>query len=108
MSAKTLKYRYHDAVVERRQVGPRREIILELQLDPVLNPGAPQKVRLRFGGVENFNEVRSFFEKAPGLTNPEAFERVERIAWIEKGKWVIEVDHRGAITIATPKLPQEQ
>jgi hypothetical protein len=30
------------------------------------------------------------------------------LAWVEKGKWVIEVDHRGAITIATAKLPQEQ
>ena len=102
-----LKYEYHDAVVERHQIGPKRELILDVVLDQFLNPGAPKNVQLRFGAIDNMEAVRSFFQRPSRVTQPGGFERLERIELITKGKWLIVVDHRGQVTIATHKTPQE-
>src|SRR5688572_15595025 len=98
-----LKYEYHDALVERHQVGPQRELILEVLLDQFRNPGAPKNVRLRFGAIENMGTVRSFFQRPSCLTKPGGLERLERVELIMKGQWRIEVDHRGEVVIATHK-----
>ena len=108
MASTSLKYRYHDSLLESHRVGPQRELILEIRLDPVWNPGAQQNVRLRFGAIENLDEVRSFFHQTAGRMKAGAFERVERIALLEKGKWVVELDSRGTVMISTSKIPQEQ
>jgi hypothetical protein len=70
-------------------------------------PERPKQIRLRFAAVDNFDEARTFFEK-PLLTDSEALERVERVAMVEKGTWIVEVESRGAVAILTRKLPQEE
>jgi hypothetical protein len=105
MQATELKHWYHDSSLEGHQVGPQRELILEIRLDRIWNPGGPEIVRLRFGAIDNIDEVRRFFEPLGGSQAPY---RVGRIAPLEKGKWVVELDHAGTLTIATKKLPQEQ
>jgi hypothetical protein len=105
MDATGLKHRYHDSSLERHRIGPQRELILEIRLDGVWNPGAPKTVRLRFGAIDNMTEVRKFFEEVAKSQVPD---RVERLALVGKGKWVLELDHGGRLAIATKKAPQEQ
>ena len=105
MDASELKHRYHDSSLAGHRVGPQRELILEIRLDRIWNPGGPETVRLRFGAIDNIDEVRKFFER---LDESQAPDRVERIAPVERGKWIVELDHAGMLTIATKKLPQEQ
>jgi hypothetical protein len=100
-----LKHRYHDSSLESHSVGPQRELILEIRLDSIWNPGGPETVHLRFGGIDNINEVRQFFEGRASSPTPD---RIERIALLEKGKWSLELDRAGVLTIATRKLPQER
>jgi len=105
MDATELKHRYHDSSLEGHRVGPQREVILEIRLDRIWNPGGPEIVHLRFGGIDNIVEVREFFDRLDG---PVAPIQVERIALLEKGRWIVELEHAGTLTIATKKLPQEQ
>ena len=100
-----LKHRYHDSSLEGHKVGPQRELILEIRLDRIWNPGGPEIVLLRFGAIDNTDEVREFFDRLGGSRVPD---RVERINLLERGKWMVELDHAGALTIATQKAPQEQ
>ena len=105
MYATELKHRYHDSSLESHRVGPQRELILEIRLDRVWNPDGPATVRLRFGAIDNIEAVCDFFKP---LQDAQAPYRVERIALLEKGKWIIELDYAGRVTIATKKVPQEQ
>ena len=104
-----LKYRYHDGVLERSRVGPRRELILEVRLDPAANAGFSRTVLLRFSGIDNIEEVRVFFERA-AAASPSAtgiLGRIDTVAFVEKGKWLVELEHGGILTTATAKRPQE-
>jgi len=104
MDAKELNYRYHDSSLEGHRVGPQRELILEIRLDRIWNPDGPETVRLRFGGIENLDEVRQFFDRLGGSQLPD---HVGRIGLLEKGKWIVALDQAGTLTIATKKFPQE-
>jgi hypothetical protein len=105
MDATELQHRYHDSSLEGHTIGPQRELVLEIRLDKVWNPGGPEIVHLRFGAIDNMTEVREFFE---GLAKSQVPDRVERVASAGKGKWVLEMDRGGTLTIATDKVPQEQ
>jgi hypothetical protein len=98
-----MKYNYHDAVIERCQIGPRREVTLDLRLATFNSTS----VRLRFSAVDNFMEVNSFFARPSPFDDPDALERVEQVTPIEKWKWLVEVEYRGAVTIVTRKAPEE-
>lgn len=100
-----MRHEYHDSSLEGHRVGPQRELILELRLDGVWNPGGPETVRLRFGAIGNMAEVRGFFERVANSSVPD---RVRRPALLEKGKWILELDHAGSLMIATKKVPEEQ
>jgi hypothetical protein len=103
-----LTYGYHDSLLERCQVGPQQEVILEVRLDPVWNRHAPRNVRLRFGAIQNFEEVRAFFERVQEASHQEVLDEVVGIVCRQKGRWVVDLARNGAVTIATPKIPQEQ
>ena len=45
-------------------LGPRRELILDVLLDPVWNKHSAS-ANLRFGAIENFDQVSSFFGSLP-------------------------------------------
>ncbi len=111
MAYRRLRYGYHDAQLERCQVGPQREVILEIRLDPAWNRHAPRYVRLRFGAIQNFEDVRAFFERVMARPDrrPEGF--LDEIAGIQctaKGRWVVDLERGGSITIVSPKMPNEQ
>jgi hypothetical protein len=54
-------YHFHDAGPVGFSTGPRREVVLELALDPVWNDGNDAVVVVRLGDTRNFEEVRRFF-----------------------------------------------
>jgi hypothetical protein len=59
MVSSGLQSKFHDAGLAGHRIGPRREITLKIQLDPVWNPGKSM-VKVRFGGIENLEEVEQF------------------------------------------------
>lgn len=60
-----LRYNFHDSGLCDVAIGPRRELTLGLELDPVEQhpPFALGGARIRFGEIENIDEVRAFFEQ---------------------------------------------
>jgi hypothetical protein len=81
-------------------VGLQREIVLEIRLDPVWNRHAPRNVRLRFGTIQNFEDVQVFFERLKARTDrpPEGY--LDGIAGIEctaKQPWVVDFDRGGPL-----------
>jgi len=111
MAHRKLMYGYHDAQLEGCQVGPQREVILDIRLDPVWNRHAPRHVRLRFGAIQNFDDVQSFFDRVLARPDraPEGFiDEIAGIVCTAKGAWVVDLDRGGSVTIGTPKMPNEQ
>jgi hypothetical protein len=53
-------------------VGPRREVVLEIVLDPVWNKAAGNMVRIRFGAIKNFEVVKEFFDGIPSRRSDDA------------------------------------
>ena len=68
MTFRSLQHNFHDAGLVGVSIGPRREIELEIDLDPVWNETA-RTVRVRFGGISNFEQVKEFLG---GLPSPPA------------------------------------
>jgi hypothetical protein len=62
-----LVYDFNHARIDGVEVGPRREITLLIA--PLLWAGSVGRnlegVRVRFGGIENFDEAKSFFSSGP-------------------------------------------
>jgi hypothetical protein len=102
-----LSRNYHDSQVANCRIGPQREVILEIRLDPVWNPTTPSSVELRFRAIQNFEEVRAFFQRIQNAADREFLDEVVGIVCKRKGEWTVDLDRGGAVTIATPKLPQE-
>lgn len=51
-----LEREYHDRGIVRIDVGPRREVVLHVRLDPVWNGGDQSVRQLRFSASEKFDE----------------------------------------------------
>ena len=64
MAFRSFRHNFHDASLVGFSVGPRREVTLEIKPDSVWNKTAGI-VLVRFGAVDNFNEVKSFLEELP-------------------------------------------
>ena len=64
MAYRSLKYEFHDASLVGFSIGPRREIELEIDLNPVWNK-IGGIVRLRSGNIKNFDDVKQFFGSIP-------------------------------------------
>jgi hypothetical protein len=67
MTLPSLVYDYTHARIERCDFGPRREVTLTLSVLLWNGPKGNylEGVRVRFGGIENFEEVSTFFAAAP-------------------------------------------
>jgi hypothetical protein len=64
-----LRYDYYAAFVREAVLGPRRELSLVIERNVGMPPGRVKAheptVQIRFGGIANYDEVRSFFEHYP-------------------------------------------
>ena len=108
MAFNKLVYEYHDSTLESCQFGPRRELNLQILLDPVWNPQAPQRVTLHFTAIENFDEVREFFKEVQlHRQTEESIDGILACVNNGKGKWLIELERNGSVAIVTFKKPCE-
>ncbi len=72
MAFRSFKHEFHDASLVSYSIGPRREIELEIDLDPVWNETGGI-VRVRFGNIKNFDHVKRFLESIPPLPSKDAY-----------------------------------
>ncbi len=107
MSFRKLKYEYHESSLVSYQLGPGREITLEIQLNSYFNPSDPLNVRLQFYSIRNFEEVQSFFDRLQVNRNQQLLDEVDGIVYTEGVGWLVVLVHNGDITIKTPKMPLE-
>ena len=63
MAFRTFPFHFHDGQLTDFAVGPRHEVTLYIALDPVWNQKQERTVLVRFGAIQNFDEVTAFFEK---------------------------------------------
>ena len=100
MSFRTLKHNYHDGQLRSFSVGPRNELALDVHLDPVWNPGGPPTARIRFGAIENLDEVKKFFDRvAPPRSEGAFLAEVVGIAYQQKAKWILDLSDYGSVPI---------
>jgi len=71
MTFRSFQHNFHDAGLLGHSIGPGREIELEIDLDPVWNEGGGT-VRVRFGGITNFEQVKAFLDRLPPPCAPGA------------------------------------
>jgi hypothetical protein len=95
-----LKNNYHDSQLRSFSIGPRNELTLEVQLDPVWNPGGPSNARIRFGAIENLDEVKRFFNGIALPRSEGAFlTEVTSVACERKATWILDLSDYGNIRI---------
>ncbi len=73
MKIRSFRHSFHDGQLAGFTLGPRRELTLEIALDPVWNKEASLSAFVDLGGIENFEEVASFFRTLPPPPRPDAF-----------------------------------
>lgn len=90
MKFRSFKHNYHDGHLASFALGPRRELTLDLALDPVWNDNR-QSACLRFGGIENYDEVASFFRALPRPPRHDAYiAEVIGVQYLGEGpNWVV-------------------
>lgn len=88
---RSFKHNFHDGQLTGFTLGPRRELTLQVALDPVWNGGVTRSSSVRFGGVANFDEVASFFRALPTPAQHDAsIAEVVGLVYLEEGpNWVV-------------------
>ena len=108
MKFRGLLHNYHDGQLASFTLGPRRELTLEVALDSVWNKGA-ESASVRFGGIENYDEVASFFGALPLPPHADAFiaEVIVLECVGERPDWVImELAGHGRIKICSHQVSE--
>lgn len=78
-----LQHNFHDANLRRVSLGPRREVTLICELDLCFNSNAAPVVAVRFGGIENYDEVSAFLTPAESTAGHDSVARVDRLDYDE-------------------------
>ena len=107
MSFRTLRHNYHDGQLISFLFGPRNEVTLEVWLDPVWNRTGPATARIRFGSIQNMEDVRRFFEKIPPPKKQGAFlAEVVGIVYEDKATWIVDLSGCGSVMIAAKRCDE--
>jgi hypothetical protein len=99
---------YHDAQLERVAIGPRRELTLFLHLDPVWNPSILEYAVVRFGSIDNFDEVERFFSALRCDPASDFITGVSRLEPVQRGRWVLDLDGYEEIVIQTTRCTEQK
>jgi len=83
MKFRSFKHNYHDSHLVNFTLGPRRELAMEVALDPVWNKDAAS-ASVRFGGIDNYDEVVTFFQTLPKPLRADAY--ITEIIGLEHSK----------------------
>ncbi len=91
MKFRSFRHSFHDGHLASFTLGPRRELTLEIALDPVWNKDGPSVASVHLGGIENFDEVTSFFRALPPPRLPHAYiAEIVGLQYLRVGpNWVI-------------------
>ena len=96
---------YHDGQIESVEVGPRREVVITVRLDPVWNDGDGSSRRLHLSAIQNFEEVAAFFERcSPAREGAGAVDEVLRIVLVSQGVIGIELAYSGHVEVRGAKV----
>jgi hypothetical protein len=101
MSFRSLQHNYHDSQLISHKLGPRRELTLQVALDPVWNEGLTSAV-IRFGGIRNYDEIASFFNTLPEPPQADAYvAEIIGLEYLPKGhrSLVIDIADHGHVHI---------
>jgi hypothetical protein len=100
-----LNAEYHDGAVEAVEIGPRREIILTVRLDPVWNMGDSSSRRLHFSAIKNFDEVAAFFRQtSPTPEGGGCVDEITGVVLVSKGVIGVDLARLGFIEIRGAKV----
>jgi hypothetical protein len=100
MAFRNLSHNYHDGQLSSFAIGPRNEVTLDIHLDAVWNRVGPSSGRIRFGAIENMEEVKTFFEGIPSPGADSAFlAEVIGIIYEHKAKWILDLAEIGSVVI---------
>jgi hypothetical protein len=61
MTKPEVQYDLHDSTIVGVSTGPQREVVVTIDLYPIFYLNKP-RVRLRFGGIENFDAVQRYMD----------------------------------------------
>ncbi len=104
-----LSNNYHDACLERVALSPRRELTLFLHLDPVCNPSIARDAVVRFGAIDNYEEVAAFFSALPAPGADGTFlAGVSRLEQEPAGGWLLDVEGYGELCIMSSKCIEKK
>jgi hypothetical protein len=107
-----IKYNLHDSLITDVLIGPRKEMNISVDLYSIYYPG-DRKVKLRFGGILNFETVSCFAEKLrSGLEEDREFSwRIDGFQYDTKEPsssnnlyFFLQVEHLGGIRIHCSKM----
>lgn len=102
MKFRSFRHNFHDGQLASFTLGPRHELTLEIALNPVWHKEAPPVTTVRFGGIENFDEVASFFRALPTPPRLDAYiAEVIGLQYLVDGpNWVVvDLDGHGHIRV---------
>src|SRR5687767_12750618 len=99
-----LQRSYHDGQLVSFRLGPRHEVQLEIQLDPVWNAGAEILQTVHISDIRNFDEVRTFFESLPQPQRRDASWGGVLVLDFDKRNLVIELDSGAFLEFVRPKV----
>ena len=108
MKYRAFQHNYHDGSLVNFILGPRRELTLEVDLCPLSNP-LTLSARVRFGGIENYDEVAHFFQAIP-KPKPADYCVTEIIGlkYLNEGpnSVLIDLDHYGHVIIQSKHVTE--
>lgn len=105
MKDNLLSKNYHDANLINYKLGPRNEITLIIVLDPIWNNNIKKEINIRFGAIENMEEVRQFFTSFEE-SNLHYLDEIMEIKLIDKTKWLIDFSNSGKVIIISNKIKE--
>jgi hypothetical protein len=87
---RSFQYAYHDGLLASFTLGPRRELTMIIDLNPVWNK-EKRTISVRLGGIQNFDEITSFFEALPSPPQPNAYiDEIIGLEYLGEGpNWVV-------------------
>lgn len=100
MAFRSFRNNYHDGQLESFQLGPRRELTISVDLDPVWNPTTPF-ASVRFGGISNYEEIKDFMRALPEPEPNGYIDEVVGLVFVGKGpNWVVlDLSRNGSMVV---------
>ncbi len=107
-AAARLQSDYRAARLERAALGPRRELILFILLDPAHNPSILRDAVVRFGSIANFAEVEAFFSALPADPSCDHLALIRRLEQEKPGSWLLSLAGCGEVRILSERCLEKK